>query len=154
MTTVKLRADAVQIDTQSAMVGGYRLLSNSQVINSDVVTLLPGMPVIAVGPNAIARASAASSGLAAVDGIAFSIAAVATACMMRGQGRIDLSTAEWDAVTGEIGGLFPTARYYLGLVPGTLTSAPPFAIGQSVCLIGKAFSPQSLIIELAPPILL
>lgn len=150
----RFRADSLQIDSQSATVGGYRLLSNQQVINGDTGDVLPGMPVIVVGDNLIARASAASPGLAVVDGIAFTFASPTLACMFRSQGRMTLDPGEWDLVTGETGGLFPSALYYLGLDPGTLTSSPPFRVGQSVCPIGKAFSSGSLIIEIGIPILL
>jgi hypothetical protein len=150
----KYHADSVVIDSQSATVGGYRLLSNQQAINGDTDPVIPGMPVIVIGDNLIARACAAIPSLSAVDGIAFTLAAPTFGCMLRSQGRVTLDPVQWDAVTGEIGGLFPGATYYLGLVPGMLTSAPPFMVGQSVCLIGKAFSPGSLIIEIGAPILL
>lgn len=153
---MKFRADAVQIDSQTATVGGYRLLSNQPATNGDIVPILPGMPVIVVSENTIVRASAASTGLSAVDGIVFSGADPTLACMFRSQGRITLDPDQWDDVTGESGGLWSGALYYLGLVPGTLTTAPPFVpgVGQSACLVGKAFSPGSLIIEIGSPILL
>lgn len=153
---VKFRADAVQIDSQAATVGGYRLLSNQPATNGDSVILLPGMPVIVVSENTIVRASAASTGLSAVDGIVFVGAGPTLACMFRSSGRINLDPLQWDDITGESGGLWPGAFYFLGLVPGTLTTAPPFApgVGQSACVVGKAFSPGSLIVEIGSPILL
>lgn len=150
----RFRADAVVIDSQSATVGGYRLLNNQPATNGDVVPILPGMPLIVTGDNIVMRASAANQGLANVDGIAFTGAPPTFGVMFRSGGRINLNAFDWDLVTGESGGLFSGALYYLGLAPGTLTSSPPFLVGQSVVLVGKAFSPGSLIIEIGAPILL
>lgn len=154
LVTARFRAEAIIVDSESATVGGYRLLSNQGVVNGDVVDLLPGAPCILIGDNTIVRAWADVGGLAATDGLVFVQTPPTGSCMLRSQGRVDLTTAEWDAVTGEIGGLFPGALYYVGLAPGTLTSSPPFVAGQTVCQIGKAFSPTSFVIEIGAPILL
>ena len=149
------RADSLQVDSQAATVGGYRLLNNQPAINGDTVPILPGMPVIVVGDDIVKRASAASQALAGVDGIAFGDPADPTMSLLfRSGGRINLMPAQWDLITGESGGLFPGAIYWLGLSPGTLTSSPPFDVGQSVCIVGKAFTPGSLIVELGVPLLL
>lgn len=148
------RTDGILIDSESATVGGYRLLNNQPATNADTATIFPGMPLVVVGDNLVKRASAASFGLANVDGIAFSISPVATPVIFRSQGRITLTPSDWDLITGESGGLFPGAIYYLALGAGMLTSSAPFLPGQAVVHIGKAFSPGSLIIEIAPPLLL
>jgi hypothetical protein len=148
------RAGALIIDSQSASVGGYRLLSNAQIGNGDSAPIVPGMPVVITGNNVVKRAGAASTALAGVDGIAFTGATPTQQMMMRGQGRLNLTMAEWDLVTGMVGGLLPGVTYYLGLGLGSMTVAAPDQPGESVVILGKALTPTSFVIEISNPLLL
>jgi hypothetical protein len=54
-----------------------------------------------------------------------------------------------------VGGLVPGARYYLGTVPGTITTIAPIAVGTSVVVIGHALADgATLVIEIDQPVLL
>jgi hypothetical protein len=148
------RTNDLIVDSQSALVDGYRLLDNTRTNNGDSVPLVPGMPVTIVGDDLVMRAWAASTAFARVDGVIVIGNGLTLPVVMRKAGRLNLTTAEWDARTGDVGGLVPPLTYYLGLTPGSLSLIPPSADGQSVAVIGKALTPTSLIIQLADPLLL
>lgn len=152
----QFKTTEIVVTSQHATVGGYRLLANSPITNGDVAPILPGMPVTIVGTNTVVRACAASVGTSGVDGIIFVGNDPTLSMMMRQAGLLELELAAWDLVTGMSGGLVPGVDYFLGLTPGSITTAPPFApgIGQCVTRLGKALTPGSLVIELGDPILL
>jgi hypothetical protein len=70
-------------------------------------------------------------------------------------GRVSLTTAQWDAVTGTTGGLAFNTPYYLDPAnPGNLTATAPTTVGQLVTLVGVAVSTTDMDLALASPILL
>lgn len=121
--------------------------------NADTVTIDAGMPVVVFGEDA-KRASAASFALAPVIGVVIQGAAPTLYIVVDPYGELALTTAQWDAVTGQSGGLTPSAIYYLGLAPGTLTTTPPSSSGQLVCQVGRAMSATSLFVSPQVPIYL
>lgn len=63
------------------------------------------------------------------------------------------TTGEWDAVTGDSGGLTPGADYFLSpTTAGMLTTTPPSTIGQFVTFVGRALSTTELEISHERPI--
>jgi len=59
------------------------------------------------------------------------------------------TTAQWDAVTGQTGGLTPSAAYFLSAVTaGRLTTTAPTATGQFCCYVGRAISTTVMEISL------
>lgn len=81
-------------------------------------------------------------GLAASPGVEGQSVRVAFA------GPLDATTDEWDAVTGDSGGLTPAAPYYVGTT-GTLTTTAPSAPGTRVAAVGIALSPTSMMIQIS-----
>ena len=70
-------------------------------------------------------------------------------------GRITATTAQWDAVSDEIGGLAAGSVYYLDpTTAGKLTKIAPTAEGEVVVRVGKALSSTTLEISIDWPILL
>lgn len=62
-------------------------------------------------------------------------------------------TTEWDAVTGQTGGLTEGAQYYLSATTaGDITVTAPDAFGEFVVPIGVALSATELDIEIGAPI--
>jgi len=60
-------------------------------------------------------------------------------------GILTATTGQWDAVTGQTGGLTVGSIYYLSpTTAGQLTVTPPSAVGHFVARIGKAISETSL----------
>jgi hypothetical protein len=63
------------------------------------------------------------------------------------------TTGEWDAVTGDSGGLTPGSDYWLSAAaPGTLTTTAPDSTGSFVQRVGHALSATELEIEVGQPI--
>lgn len=88
----------------------------------------------------LARADA--SGTADVFALvsATSIAAAASGAVQT-DGFFTATTAQWDAITGQTGGLTPGAAYFLSAATaGRLTTTAPTATGQFVCYVGRAIS--------------
>lgn len=59
---------------------------------------------------------------------------------VRQRGRLTLTTAEWDAVTGETGGLTPFVEYYLSGTVAKITKTVPATTGDNVVVVGIAES--------------
>lgn len=80
-------------------------------INGDSVTLVPGMP-IATGPVAgqVRRGNAASQARSSILGLVTVGAAPTLRVHAQPDGAIQLTTEQWDAVTGNVGGLVPRAH--------------------------------------------
>lgn len=63
------------------------------------------------------------------------------------------TTGEWDAVTGETGGLTPGEDYFLDAsAAGALTQTAPDSSGEFVLRVGHALSDTEMEIEIAQPI--
>lgn len=101
-----------------------------------------------------ARANAAAT--AVVYGLVYDTTIATTA---QGQiatdGPLVATTTEWDAVTGQTGGLTPGALYFLDpATAGKLTTSAPSTTGQLIVPVGQATSTTELEISIELPILL
>jgi Tfp pilus assembly protein FimV len=119
---------------------------NYTMSNANAAAIIKGHAVYISGNNAVnlarANASATADVFALVDQA--SIAAAATGSVKH-DGVIKASTAEWDAVTGAVGGLTAGAEYFLSAtVAGQITATAPSASGQFVACIGRALSTTEL----------
>ena len=66
---------------------------------------------------------------------------------------LDASTAEWDAVTAQVGGLTPGAVYYLSpTTAGNLTAIAPSGSGEYMVRVGRAISATRMEIMIERPI--
>ena len=127
---------------------------NVAVINGEASQVYPGTPVTIVSALTVKRSSSANAGLTGAGGIVWSGNGPTLGMLMRAGGALELPTATWDLVTGDVGGLIPGVLYYLGTTPGTLATAPPTQGGSFVTVIGRALSPTALLIEIGVPVLL
>lgn len=92
--------------------------------------------------NEVQKAKADAMTTAVVAGLVLdtTILAAGTGSILS-DGRITATTAQWDAVTGQVGGLTAGARYFLSATTaGQLTTTPPSADGQVIAPIGIAKS--------------
>ena len=65
------------------------------------------------------------------------------------------TVAQWEAVTGLMGGLIPNATYYLDHdTPGRITPYPSNTDGQYLCPVGYALTTSEFIIRIERPIAL
>jgi hypothetical protein len=70
-------------------------------------------------------------------------------------GLLTATTGEWDAITGQTGGLTPGATYFLSAATaGGLTVTAPTTQGQCVVQIGTAHSATDLMIDIETEVLL
>jgi hypothetical protein len=68
-------------------------------------------------------------------------------------GLLTATTSQWDAVTGQTGGLTPGTVYFLSSsTAGRITSTAPIAQGEFVVRMGRAISTTALEISIEPPI--
>src|SRR5574342_12367 len=64
-----------------------------------------------------------------------------------------LTTAQWDAVTDQVGGLTPGATYYVSpTTRGHMTTTRPSATGTFTTQVGVALDPTTLIVEPSMPV--
>lgn len=67
-------------------------------------------------------------------------------------GPVHLTTAEWDAVTGQTGGLTTGDRYFTSHVdPGKLVRATSITPGDFIVFVGTATSPTDLFLAITFP---
>lgn len=125
-------------DTQFvAQFSGTRVLGAPAYVTGGVPT---------VGISQVGPASAASSGLAEVVGVVSALQ-VGAAVTVRVVGEVELTTSQWDAVTGQSGGLTPGRVYYLSTVAGHLTTTAPSAGGTFRVAVGTAISATRLLLS-------
>jgi hypothetical protein len=132
-------------------------------ISGASVSIDPGVPVTPTNPtgpviqiflaNATGGATAAEKAAANVMGLALSAGeSPGSAYIFAGPGPLTLPTEAWDAVVGGSAGLTTGARYYLGLVSGTLTTTEPVADSNFSTAIGYAISPTTMWVQIGLPV--
>ena len=137
---------------------------NASVNEVDVVALtnasggssVIGTPVYISTAGSFALAKADASGTIEVIGLVkdSSIANSASGSIQT-DGVLTATTTQWDAVTGQTGGLTAGAVYYLSAATaGKITSTAPGSTGQYVERVGRALSTTDLDISILQPILL
>lgn len=120
--------------------------------NNSGGALVIGQALFVTGTNAdLAQANAQST--IRVAGLALAGAAIAAPVDILTDGILTATTGEWDAVTGDTGGLTPGSDYFLSAATGGgLTLTAPTAAGEFVVRVGHAVSTTELEIEIQQPI--
>lgn len=122
--------------------------------NSNAGAIVIGQPVYSDSGTTVDLAQADAQGTIRVIGLVAdaSIANAASGGVLV-DGVLTATTGEWDAVTGEIGGLTAGANYFLDAASaGALTQTAPTVTGEFVVRIGHALSTTELEIEVQQPI--
>lgn len=110
--------------------------------------------VSAAGSFSLARADASGT-VEAIGLVRDASIGIAASGNIQTDGVLSASTAQWDAVTGQTGGLTFGAVYYLSAaIAGRLTATAPTTTGQYVLRLGKALSSVDLDVSIIQPILL
>lgn len=125
-----------------------------EVTNDNAGPLVIGTPVYVSGPDAADKAQANASATAEVLGL-IRDASVPSGNTGSAQtnGILAATTGQWDAVTGQTGGLTTGAIYYLDAAnPGLLTATAPVAVGELVTRVGVAVSTTEMQIAPQPSI--
>lgn len=126
------------------------------VTNNVVSSIVKGQAVCISGSDTIILAQATAILISKVLGLVADDTIISSE-----EGEVQISgilgatTAQWDAVTGDVGGLIAGSIYYLSAAtPGFLTATPPTVISQLVVSVGQAVSSTRLKIASRAPILL
>ena len=123
--------------------------------NGEAGAIVIGTPVYVSAASTVKKAQATTSTLERAVGLVAgtSISAAASGGVAV-DGILTATTGQWDAVTGESGGLTSGAQYFLDVTLGKLSQTAPSTAGQYVRRIGRALSTTDMIIEIAQSILL
>lgn len=115
--------------------------------------LIKAQPVYASSGTNVDKAQADAQSTIRVSGLAAEAIAMSTTGDILYDGIMVATTGEWDAVTGETGGLTPGANYFLDAsTAGMLTQTPPSSTGEFVVRVGHALSATEFEIEIQQPI--
>ena len=142
-----------------AVANNFNDGATSVAVNVNAGTLVVGTPVYAPSAGNMDKAQANAAGTAACVGLLSRIHSVAGSLALssfyQSSGPLILTTAQWDAVTGDVGGLVTGDLYYVSAATaGKITKTAPSAGGQFVAIVGRAVSATELIVQLIPPVAL
>jgi len=115
-----------------------------------------GQAVYVDGAGSVDLAQADAAATKDVLGLCFdtSVAAAASGGVIT-TGILTATTGQWDAVTGQVGGLTAGAKYWLDeTTPGSLTPTAPTVVGDYVAPVGKALSTTEFEVDVDHTILL
>lgn len=140
-------------DTLDASVaGGDRV----NLTNDEASPIVIGAPVYSDANSGVKKAQANALTTSKLRGLVAqtSIAAAASGSVIL-NGPLTATTGQWDAITGDVGGLVFDAYYYLDpAAAGKLTQTAPTTVGQFVVQVGRAFSSTDMMIDIQQSILL
>lgn len=128
------------------------LVSNKA--NGEAVPLPIGTPVYASAAGVVKRAKADAYNTSIVVGLVqdTSIGVGGSGTITLGGDLLTATTAQWDAVTGGVGGLVAGAIYYLSATtPGMLTTAAPNQGGQFDAKVGVGLSATEMDVAIEGP---
>lgn len=117
--------------------------------------VLKGNVLYASAPGTVNKAQANSQTTTKPVGIAQAAAGSGTSVSVQTNGIVTFTTAEWDAITGQSGGLVFNTDYYLSvaaaglLIP--LSSVAAIAAGNFIVKVGRAISTVDLSFEPGQP---
>jgi len=122
--------------------------------NNNAGAIVIGQPVYADSGTTVDLAQGDAQSTIRVSGLVAdtSIANAASGSILV-DGVLVATTGEWDAVTGEVGGLTAGANYFLSAATaGELTQTAPTTTGEFVVRVGHALSTTEMEIEVQQPI--
>lgn len=140
-------------DTLNCPVTGEDII---QKTNDNAGAVVIGAPVYVKANGNYDKAKADASGTVQVFGLAADVStAAAAAGSVQVDGVLVATTAQWDAITGQTGGLTAGSVYYLDpATAGKLTATAPTTVGQYVVRVGVASNTTDFLLNPHPPILL
>ena len=118
--------------------------------------LVIGAPVYASAADTVKRAQSNAKATTKLVGLGLdaTVAAAGVGNIVT-SGILVATTAQWDAVTGQTGGLTFGSYYFVDpATAGKLTLTVPSAVGQCIAIVGIALSTTALELELSTPTLL
>jgi hypothetical protein len=139
-------------DTVDAAVSGE--VDVVSLTNDNAGSIVIGAPVYVSSADGVDLAQADAVATVEVLGLVQDTTILTTASgNIQTDGILSASTAQWDAVTGETGGLTAGGVYYLdSATAGMLTQTPPSTTGHFVLRVGKAISTTDMEISTLNPV--
>ena len=113
--------------------------------------VLVGMVVTPSGSDAVSPSKADGSGDSSDAGIVIVLDGLGGGTIQY-RDRVVLTTAQWDAVTGQVGGLTPGPYYVSATTSGGLTNVRPMPPGTFVTQVGLALDSTTLLLQPSMPI--
>jgi hypothetical protein len=143
---------SVTVDTYGRVIFGSAVApssnSISSFINNETTTLAFCTAVYADASGTVKRANANAVGTSLVVGLCGADIGAGALGNVVTDSEIVATTNQWDAVTGQTGGLTQGVRYFLdGTTSGRITTTPPTS--GFVCPIGKALSTTRMLISVS-----
>lgn len=136
-----LNASANEVDVLPPLTNG----------ETAAVNICQAVYISAANTMKLARSNAAATSPTVGLVVSTTVAAAATG-LAQASGSFTATTAQWDAVTGQTGGLTFGAQYYLdAATAGKLTTTPP-ALGNQYVEIGRAISTTTMLLRLTTPL--
>lgn len=119
--------------------------------NDNAAALVIGQPVYVSGDGAVDMAQADAASTKDVLGLCAEGIAIAGSGNIQSDNVLTASTGEWDALTGDVGGLVAGSWYYLDeATAGKLTATAPTT--GYIAKVGQALSTTELEISIKPTI--
>lgn len=145
-----------QLQAGDSLAAAITTASTRALINGESTAIPFGTPVYASAAGTVKRAQANAKTTSKVVGLVFDATIAAGAPGTIGlDGTLVGTTAQWDAVTGAVGGLVFNTTYFLDpATAGKITATPPTAVGQCNVVIGVALSTTEMDTQIEQPILL
>ena len=126
-----------------------------EMTNSNAGAVVICSPVYVDGAGTFDKAQADASATTEILGLVAEPTSIGIAGSgsIQTDGILTATTGEWDAVTGDVGGLTAGSVYYVDPdTAGMLTTTAPSAAGDFVIRVGVALSTLDLDITVTPPI--
>jgi len=121
--------------------------------NGDVVPLIVGTPII-FSATQFVRGAANALATSNVVGLVSTAGVVGAIVVVQVIGALTLTTAQWDLVSGQVGGLTPDVCYFLSVSSGLISTTAPVNPTETVVEVGHALSPTIMLVRATSPILL
>lgn len=135
----------------SGSAGSAASLTSTSLTNNEATTMAIGSAVYTDGNGTVRLARADNVATKNVTGLAAASINAAASGSIATSGVVTATTGQWDAVTGQSGGLTPDSYYYLSAVTaGALTTTVP---STNWCIrVGKAISTTQMRLNVGVPI--
>jgi hypothetical protein len=142
--------NGIDFDIYGRATGGTNIPNlntpGCKLLNEETGANVLGTPVYSSSAVGVKKANGNAYGTSDVLGLMFLDCASGAQGIIATSGEVTGSTAQWDAVTGQTGGLTFNATYFLDIsTAGKITSTPP-ASG-FLCPVGKAVSATKMVVR-------
>lgn len=156
LTRNPVTGDLEELQANDTVANLIATQTTTSLANGEITPITKGMVVyisgVSQGKKAQANASATRKAFGLVADATVAAAATATIAT---DGIVTATTAQWDALTGDTGGLIAGSSYYLSAtIVGGMTKTPLTAAGSYHVEIGQALSTTDIELSIEKPILL